>query len=243
MRIYLDDNIFIEHDILYTEEEGLGGSRGKIKKLKETDWHLRLSNYGWSKLNKKWIIKLNKLSKSKNKNSLFGVLDCGGGGDCLFNCISYAISDDKNTDPLGLRTSLSEYITEEKFMGIIDIYRILNETGDFEEFWDPNLTSFECFKKRLKEGGDGYWGDSLILDFLKEYLNINVIILYSNDITNEYYHYPILHNYDKDKNTIVLLYKDEIHFQLIGHFSENNMNTLFNIENIPEEIVSMVKLR
>ena len=37
------------------------------------------------------VIDLNKLSGEKCNNSLFGVLECGSDGDCLFNCISYAI--------------------------------------------------------------------------------------------------------------------------------------------------------
>ena len=63
---------------------------------------------------KKWIVKLNKLSKVKKKNSQYGVLDCGGDGDCLFHCISYALNKYNETDEK-LRSDLSEYITEEKF--------------------------------------------------------------------------------------------------------------------------------
>ena len=237
MRFYLNDNIFIENDIYYYE------SGGKISKIKDRDWHIKLSDYGWSKLHKNWIIQLNKLSKHKKKNSLFGVLDCGGGGDCLFNCISYAIHEDKNIHADVLRMNLANHITEEKYNNIIEIYKILNNTDDFDEIWDPNETSFKDFKELLIEGGDNYWGDSLILDFLKEYLNINIVVLYDNDITNEYYHYPMFDIYHKNKNTIILLYKNEIHFQLIGHFSENRMNTVFNRENIPEEILSMVEIR
>jgi len=237
MKFYLDDNIFTENDIFYYEHGD------KITTIKEKDWHIHLSNYGWKKLNKKWIIKLNKLSENKKKNSLFGVLDCGGEGDCLFNCISYSMNDDKNTDPRGLRILLADYITEEKFNSIIELYSILKLSGDFEEEWDPESTSYEEFKGILREGGNGYWGDSIILDFLKEYLNINIVILYSNEITNEYYHYPILHNYDKNKNTIILLYENEMHFQLVGYFSGNKMNTIFNGLNIPKEILSMVEIR
>ena len=237
MRFYLDDNVFTENGIFYYE------NGGDIVKVKERNWHTYLLGYGWTKLNKKWIIKLNKLSKHKQKNSLFGVLDCGGEGDCLFNCISYAMNKDKNIDAEGLRMGLSDYITEGKFQCIIEIYRILKDTGDFEELWDPNFTSFEDFKLLLKEGVNHFWGDSLILDFLKEYLNINIVVLYNNDITNKYYHYPMLDKYDQNKNTIILLYKDEIHFQLIGHFSGNRMNTIFNRENIPNEILSMVEIR
>jgi len=237
MRFYLDNNIFYENEVLYYDDGG------KISKVKGRDWHNRLSNYGWTKLNKKWIIRFNKLSKHKQKNSLFGVLDCGGDGDCLFNCISYALNEGENIDAEGLRIGLCDYITESKFNTIIEIYRILKETGEFEEIWDPDITSFEGFKELLKQGGENYWGDSLILDFLKEFLNINIIVLYNNDITNEYYHYRMLDKYDGDKNTIVLLYINEIHFQLIGHFSENKMNVIFNRSNIPEELLSMVEIR
>ena len=73
-------------------------------------------------------------------------------------------------------------------------------------------------------------------------LNSPGICIY-NDITNKYYHYPTLDIYDEHKNTIVLLYENEIHFQLVGHFSGNQMNTKFNKENIPEEIINMVKIR
>lgn len=237
MRFYLDDNIFTENEIFHYEYGN------NIIKIKEKNWHKYLSDYGWEKLNKQWIIKLNKLAKHKPKNSLFGVLDCGGEGDCLFNCISYAMNKDRTTDSETLRLGLSNYITEDKFNTIIEIYRILKDTDDFEEVWDPDLTSFEDFKKILREGGDNYWGDSIILDFLKEYLNLNIIIMYNNDITNLYYHYPLLDAYSDDKNTIILLYKNEIHFQLIGYFTEGRMNTIFNSVNIPEEILSMVKIR
>ena len=60
MRHYLNENIFIENDIFYEENE-------KKIKIKERDWHIYLSDYGWSKLNKKWIMKLNKLSKTKKE--------------------------------------------------------------------------------------------------------------------------------------------------------------------------------
>ena len=168
MRFYLDENIFRENNIFYYEK------KDKIIKIKERDWHLYLSEYGWNKLNKKWIVKLNKLNKLTNerkKNSLFGVLDCGGDGDCLFHCISYALNDEEYTETEKLRENLADYITEDKFNDIIEIYRILNESDDFEEIWDPDSITFEDFKSLLKEGGNEYWGDFFILNLLKEYLN------------------------------------------------------------------------
>ena len=53
----------------------------------------------------------------------------------------------------------------------------------------------------------------------------------------------MLDTYDENKNTVLLLYKNEIHFQLIGYFTGDRMDTVFNRENIPEEILSMVKIR
>lgn len=237
MRFYLNDNIFIDNGIFYYEYND------KIEQIKEKNWHIYLSEYGWTKLNKRWIIKLNKLIKNKKKNSTFGVLDCGGNGDCLFNCISYAIDKERNVDAEGIRNGLANYITEEKFNSIIEIYKVLKETNDFEESWDPNIINYEIFKDLLKEGGDNYWGDSLILGFLKDFLNINIVVLYNNDVTGEYYHYNMLDGYDRNKNTVLLLYLNDIHFQLVGNFDKNSMVTFFDSSNIPVEILNLVEIR
>ena len=237
MKFYLNENIFIDNDIFYYENDK------KNIKIKNSNWHIYLSEYGWNKLNKKWIIKLNKLTNKKKKNSTFGVLDCGGNGDCLFHCISYSLNKNMDSDSSNLRLELSEYITKDHFNDIINIYKILKSSDDFDELWDPKNTSFEDFKKLIRNGGDNYWGDFLILNILKEFLDINIIILYSNDITNEYYYYPINYEYNDDKKSIILLYENEIHFKLIGHFSGNKMITNFDKDSIPEEILNMVKIR
>ena len=49
MRIYLTDCIFIEDDIYFHEKNG------KIIKINENNWHIHLNEYGWNKLNRKWI--------------------------------------------------------------------------------------------------------------------------------------------------------------------------------------------
>ena len=237
MRIYINENIYIENKIYYYEE-----GENTIK-INERNWHNYLSDYGWEKINKKWIVKLNKLTNVKKKNSQFGVLDCGGDGDCLFHCISYAINEYNETETEKLRKELSEYITEDKYKNIIEIYRILKITDEFQEDWNPEDTSYEDFKVILKEGGNNYWGDFLILELLKEFININIIILYSNDITNTYYNYPMMDVYDNKKETVILLYENEIHFKLVGYFSGNMMITKFNSNNIPLEIMKMIKIR
>ena len=65
----------------------------------------------------------------------------------------------------------------------------------------------------------------------------------NNEITNEYYYYPISYDYNENHKTIILLYENDIHFKLIGHFNDNNMITLFTKETIPNEIIKLIESR
>ena len=174
-------------------------------------------------------------------NDFIGCLDCGSDGDCLFHCISYAIKNlFSNYDAKSLRKELSDYITEERYTNIIEIYKILSSTGDFNEDWDPHTITLKEFKNKIIEGGNEYWGDFLLLNLLKEILNINFIVLYSNDIVNNYYNYPLFYEYDNNNKTIILLYENEEHFKLVGNFQDGNMIYLFTHETIPNEILKVI---
>ena len=50
---YLTGNIFFYNDRLFYEE------KGKEKEIKNHNWHHILKDYGWEKLHKQWIKKLN----------------------------------------------------------------------------------------------------------------------------------------------------------------------------------------
>ncbi len=234
-KLYLTENIFSLNDKLYYEKDE------SIQEIKNHNWHRLLNDYGWEKLNKSWIKKLNKYLDKPNNNSLFGCLDCGSDGDCLFHCISYAIKNlFSNYDAKSLRKELSDYITEERYTNIIEIYKILSSTGDFNEDWDPHTITLKEFKNKIIEGGNEYWGDFLLLNLLKEILNINFIVLYSNDIVNNYYNYPLFYEYDNNNKTIILLYENEEHFKLVGNFQDGNMIYLFTHETIPNEILKVI---
>lgn len=236
MKYYITDTIFIEDDIYYHE------NKGKTHQIKEKDWHIHLSGYGWNKMNIQWIKILNKLSLEKKKNSLFGVLDCGGDGNCLFNCINYAINGYDNALAIEkFREDFSDSITEEDFKSIIEIYKISKNCGEFKEDWDPYEITYEEFKEKIKIGGDEYWGDFLILNLIKDYLNVNFVVLYSNDITGEYYNYPIFFEYNDDLMTIILFYENDNHFKLVGHYNMNRMIYNFKKDNIPNEILRIIK--
>tara|TARA_Y100001935_G_C17304750_1_gene511544 strand:+ start:343 stop:1083 length:741 start_codon:yes stop_codon:yes gene_type:complete len=235
-RNYLTDKIFLVQNKLYYEENN------KIKDVKNYNWHHILKEYGWEKLHKQWIKKLNSYLEKTPKNSLYGCLDCGGEGDCLFHCISYALNMNlsEEYDSKILREKISNSLTEERYEELIEVYRIINDANEFEEDWDPQKMTMETFKKILIEGGNDFWGDFLTLSLIKEYLKINIIILNSNELTGEYYHYPLLYEYDNQMNTIILLYEDAYHFKLIGNFQNGEMITLFNHKVMPIEILKLI---
>ena len=58
----------------------------------------------------------------------------------------------------------------------------MNQADEFYESWEPEEMTIDKFKSILIEGGNEYWGDFLVLSLIKEYLDINIIILNSNHI-------------------------------------------------------------
>ena len=71
-KYYYTDTIYQHDSNIFYEKQNI------IKKVKTYNWHKILNEYGWEKLNLKWIKKLNYFLVKVPKNSLFGVLDCGG---------------------------------------------------------------------------------------------------------------------------------------------------------------------
>ena len=240
-KYYLTEKIFIKDNIFFYEY------KDSINPIEPRNWHVILKEYGWEKLNKKWIVKLNKLTDHKSKNSLFGCLDCGEDGDCLFNCISYAIypqlevhNIQKNSKEL--RYLLSESIDDELYNDIIDIYKISKNSNEFEEDWDPFTITKQDFKRKVREGGDEFWGDFILLSILKKLLSINLIILYTNIDTGNYYYYPLLQEYNRNLKTIILSYENDDHFKLIGYYKDQKMNVLFKHDMLPIEILRLINI-
>ena len=63
--IYLTDNIYIKDDLYYYKKND------KNIKITDINWHLYLNEYGWEKIHRNWIIKLNKLSDKKKKFNIW----------------------------------------------------------------------------------------------------------------------------------------------------------------------------
>ena len=238
---YISDNIFIKDNKLYEQHSN------KDILINKNNWHKILSELGWEKLPLPWIKILNKYNDNKYKNSQFGVLDCGSDGDCFFHCIAYALNtfEINKKEPIiynaqDLRQLLANSISKEIFNEIISIYKILKDSNDLDEMWDPyNITDKE-YRNMITNNCNIFWCDHILLSLIIKILNINIIILNSNEYTKQYNLYKTMTDYNSYNNTIILLYENSNHFKLIGHFKDNNMISLFNNRNIPSEIYKLI---
>ena len=238
MEYYLTDTVFLKGDTMYHETD-----KG-VKEVKKHNWHHVLAEYGWTKMPKKWILILNKVVENpslREKNSLYGVLDCEHDGDCFFHCIANSLNERDEYaqmyDSGDIRTMIGDSLTQETFDTLIGYYRAMTDASDFDEEWDPHqITSLTQFREILVAGGHDYWGDHLILNLLVQCLQTNILILNSNDYTDNYTVYNTMNDYDESKDTICLLYENEMHFQLIGHFDGSRMVSYFRAGTLPHEM-------
>lgn len=197
-----------------------------IIKLSESNWFKYLVDYGWERLDIKWVRRLNRYKKYKY--SCWGVLDCDGNGDCLFNVIAETLNEPYS---ITIRERASQMINNENFETIIGFYRISVDNNEFYHEWDPyEIKTVDDLKKELCKEGNNYWGDYIVLHLLEEALNINFILLWNDP----YKVYNIGIEFKEERPTIILYYIDNTHFKLVGKFIGNEIVTLFN--KIPEEI-------
>ena len=235
---YLSENIYLRDDKLYRNN----------KLIKKYDWHKKLSELGWTKLSLPLIKLLNTYSDTKYKNSQYGMLECGRDGSCFFHCIAYALNTNEiyKEEPYvynsqDLRNILANSITNKLFDEIIEIYKILKDNDELYDTWDPYTIKIQEFKNLITDENNVFWGDHILIGLLMKELNINIIILNSNEFKNIYNIYNTMEQYDPEKFTILLIYENESHFKLLGHFQETNMITYFSHRTLPKEIYKMFK--
>jgi len=241
----------------------------------------KFDDYNYHKLNDlermdpNWSRILTNLRKSyklpKEEYPTFALKDCGGEGDCLFDCLITGVShymkqnnleyittsegrlkkDELNTN--NLRIILSKLFTYSMYEEYINNARAIYEEEPEVYSWDPNeIKCIEDFKELIKSSQ--FWGDMISINLLSNYLKINIFI-FTND-RNEYLgksekknlqnRYTLWHNINQDnynsnyKN--ILLYNfDELHFNLIVHYKESKLHTLYPIEKIPMEIKFLIQ--
>ena len=235
MEIYLSESIVIKDGKTYYDD----------KLIKKHNWHLKLDELGWEKLHRNWITKLNKLYNPYPNNSLFGALECGNDGDCLFHCIATTLNSQHNDyyESKDIRKKIADSITQEQFDDIITCYRCMKDIDDFNEDWNPyDIDTLEKFKQQVMVSGNEYWGDYLILQLINQVFQLNIFVLTQNDIEEIYESYPLALLYDSINPTIILLHENNSHFKLIGHF-QDYMKVYFTHESLPLEIKKLFNLK
>jgi len=239
-KIYLSPNIYVINNQYYYEDDLLK----KNIKINKKNWHKYLEECGWEKLELGWRKRL----KSKEKNSLYGKIDCGSEGDCLFSCISNAFKtiskpEDNTYEPEEIRKLASFEINDDNFNLIIQNYRLEVDCNEFDGFWDPYKTnSVDELRNEIKKMGNSFWGDHILIQLLEEALNINIILLNSeNDFYgNKQFKIQSTGNkFIKERRTILLYYCLNSHFQLVGYFNGSSITKIFNYEQLPQELIKV----
>jgi len=246
-KLYLTAKLYILGENCYFENNNTNDIQVNSK-----NWHHYLVDYGWEKLSDVWIRRLNKYCISKPRNNLFGVLDCGAGGDCLFHCIAQALNQDRELhdtlDAQDIRKKASHCINRSNFNSIIEIYRLQQQYDEFEGLYDPaKIESVRAFRTIIEKMGNTFWGDHIIIQLLENVYNINIVLL--KTFTEGLYEpceiktgttvYPTGNELLKKNKTIFLCYEDEVHFTLVGYFNKNNMKCIFNWDEIPPELIKI----
>ncbi len=231
--VYLTPNLFVKDKKTYY----MNDEKNKLEKVNKNNWHKYLSEYGWEKLDHGWIRRLNRHSQIKNKNSCWGVLDCGGNGDCLFHVVAEAIQE---PDMQSIRELAANQIIDDNFETIIETYRSLYDIEEFPCNWNPHdIKTKEELREKLKEPGHSYWGDHIVIQLLEKALDINFIVLNTENeekgtLKERFNIHSLGNDIDLKRRTILLYYIDSVHFRLVGYFDKTCMTTLF--EKIPIEL-------
>ena len=239
MDYYLTDKIYIRDNIMYFND----------KIINRNKWHTILNEYGWEKICLPWIKKLNKLSTVNYKNSPYAVYDCPTDGNCFYHCIANSLNekfrfDTKEYNHKDIRELIADSINEKDFQLLMSYYRIMEDANDFDEKWDPyQISNIQDFKTKIKQDGNSYWGDYLLLNFITKKLKLNILILNSDSNQKKYDIYNTLIEYNSNYPTIFLVYEDNCHFKLLGYFTNSNIISYFNHENIPNELIKLFKLK
>ena len=217
-------------------------------KINNQNWHKYLQDYGYCKLELGWK---KRLKSDISKNSLWGVMDCGSNGDCLFLCIEEAYKNiynpfNEDFSVINLRELTANQITEKNYDIILENYKLEYNNDEFDGLWEPlNIKNINELKEEIKKFGNSFWGDHILIQLLENALHINIFLLnndndYFDNIKKKYKIQNTGNHYDKNRRSIILYYCLNSHFQLIGYFNNNKMQTLFNFNELPIEFLKIL---
>ena len=235
--IYITPNIIIKNNITFYLDDN------KKIKITKRNWYKYLQEYGWQLVDDEWQ---KRLTPGK-KFSSYGFLDCGGEGDCLFHCVIEALKEqgEPSMDVENLRNLVSYEINEDNFDIILETYKLEKESGEFDGLWDPHqVKSIEDLRNQIRIPGDNFWGDHIIIQLLEKALNINIMIMSTEDLMYEENNYKIQPRgtiLNPNYLTIVISYCFSSHFQLLGYYDGKIMKTNFLYADIPRELMDIYR--
>ena len=243
--IYLTDNLIMNESCLYN----INDDNNKLTRISTRNMLKYLETSGWKELDTDWNEFL--LNNSTKTYCPFLIMECGGNGDCLFYCISEALNNiyqfpehlcELPYSVSYLRNLVADQITNENFEIILESYKAAAEVNELMDDWDPFLiNSIDDLKLQLKKTGMDCWGDHIMLQLLQSALNLNVIIfnnyIFSENDNNINTMGQDIYQYDK---TVILYYIDHLHFQLIGYFNGKTIQTVFDKDKLPNEIIKFI---
>lgn len=246
------EEIYLTHEIFIYDKKFYKKDKNKNMLIGNKNWLKILNQCGWEKLDTSWVRRLNKYVENKPNKSRWAILDTNNDGDCFFNTIAESFNyynklnnDVKLYDSKEIREIISNEINKDNFDEIIMYYKISKESGDFINKWNIDIIkNYEDLRKELIKTGHNYWADFLILQLAITAFDINIIILNEpKDIPkNKCKLYPLGHSLNENKKTIIIYFYNNNHFKLIGYFNNNSINTLFEYEELPKEIITIYNL-
>ena len=221
------ENYYLNEDLYFNDKQLFKVLHQKNVKLNKKNWYKYLKDYGWEKISKDWMNKLD--------SNYICLLECGSDGDCLFHVICEALNLNliyihkiPEYEIGKLRIMCSEQIKDDNFNIILESYKAEVESLEFFGEWDPNLIDTkEDLQLEIIKHGNNFWGDHILMQLLSSKLEINFVILSDNLNVN------VINNELKYDKTIFIYFLDKLHFQLIGYFNGRFIETLFNNNEIP----------
>lgn len=232
----VDYDIISSDKFIIIDEELYFINPVNLKNIKVTNRNWQKYFTDWEKMDKEWITRLNsKCLGKKGKPSAFAILDMPSNGHCLFTAIAAAHNfkfKKEEYTPQDIRNITAEQLNQERFDFIMESFKSAEEVGELDEDIDlDKIKTVDDLKEVLKEEDNQFWGDYSCILFIQEAMNINIIVLGDNIKV-----YPLLEDFNKENETIILHYIEGLHFQLVGFFNNFNIQTVFKYKEIPEEI-------
>ena len=209
-------------------------------KINCDNWEYAVKEYGWCDFE----YEIEDILGTK-----FKMLECGGGGDCFFHCLSEAINLNliylNNSDDFfsieNVRSDVANMINKGNFDFIIQNYLIECENGEFQGDWDPTkIDSVSELQNEIKKCGDNFWADDVIISLISKCYKINFIVINTPDNDDNISVIRLSSNYYKN---IIIYYDMACHYKLVGYFDGKKIKTIFTNNDIPEEVIKALTFK